>query len=362
MARGFLFLPITPNFIKTYIKQLKRAFRSEKIQAYGLLILAVVLIGIKGFASDQGFFTSVVHSYIEETAASVSETIQPELADISDLLALNSQAGSDVSVSVSFIQNNSVQAYEPPSTDYINDLKGNKIIEYTVQPGDAISFIASDFGVTVNTILWANNIKNADSISPGQVLKIPPVSGVVHGVRPGDTLASVAKKYGADLAKILDFNDLKETDSLRAGTQLVIPDGKMAKTASPASTTKKFAYLPDLDDYFVSPTVGYDWGIIHGRNGVDIANSCGTSVYAAATGNTEIADAIGYNGGFGKYIKLVHPNGTETLYAHLSKLVISTGEYIQKGQLIGLMGTTGRSTGCHLHFEVHGARHPLAKY
>jgi murein DD-endopeptidase MepM/ murein hydrolase activator NlpD len=94
---------------------------------------------------------------------------------------------------------------------------------------------------------------------------------------------------------------------------------------------------------------------------VDIANSCGTPIYAAAEGTVAISDAVGYNGGFGKYIKLVHPNGTETLYAHNTKLLVSAGEYDQRGQMIALMGSTGRSTGCHLHFEVHGARNPLSK-
>ena len=110
------------------------------------------------------------------------------------------------------------------------------------------------------------------------------------------------------------------------------------------------------------PTTGFDWGKIHGRNGVDIANSCGTPVYAAADGMITIADSSGYNGGFGKYIKIAHPNGTETLYGHSMKLLVAVGQEITRGQEIMLMGSTGRSTGCHLHFEVHGARNPLAKY
>ena len=139
---------------------------------------------------------------------------------------------------------------------------------------------------------------------------------------------------------------------------VILPAATVART----TTSKPFSYLPNLADYFRLPTTGYNWGRIHGRNGVDIANSCGTTIYAAADGVATVTDAEGYNGGFGKYIKVSHPNGTETLYAHASKLLISAGQPIAKGQAIALMGTTGRSTGCHLHFEVHGARNPLAKY
>jgi murein DD-endopeptidase MepM/ murein hydrolase activator NlpD len=124
---------------------------------------------------------------------------------------------------------------------------------------------------------------------------------------------------------------------------------------------KQFSHLPNLGDYFKLPTFGFNWGRIHGRNGVDIANSCGTPIYAAADGAVTVADPEGWNGGFGKYIKISHPNGTETLYAHASKLLVFPGQNISRGDKIMLMGTTGRSTGCHLHFEVHGARNPLAK-
>ena len=120
--------------------------------------------------------------------------------------------------------------------------------------------------------------------------------------------------------------------------------------------------MPNLGDFFMLPTNGYNWGRIHGRNGVDLGNSCGTPIYAAAEGSVAVADGVGYNGGFGKFVKVIHSNGTETLYAHATKLLVATGDYVTRGQMIALMGSTGRSTGCHLHFEVHGARNPLAKY
>ncbi len=225
----------------------------------------------------------------------------------------------------------------------------------------------------MNSIIWANGLKDADSISPGQVLRIPPVTGVIHKTKAGDTAAALAKKYSADVDRIIAYNQLPKDGSLDAGDEIIIPDGKMtgpvvvaatvgtASTARLAKSSATFSHLPDLGDYFRAPATGFNWGRIHGRNGVDLANSCGTPVYAAAGGVVTVADASGYNGGFGQYIKISHPNGTETLYAHSMKLLVSVGQTVAKGDKIMLMGTTGRSTGCHVHFEVHGARNLLAK-
>lgn len=321
--------------------------------------------------------------YTEETSASVT---LPENArqptDISSLMAGSTsssqgQGGSEADTqNLSPRQDNFVQAVDSVSKDYLEDMKPNRVVEYTVQPGDALSFIASDFGVSVASIIWANKLTNINSISPGKILRIPPVSGIIHTVQRGETATSIAKKYHADPEKIISFNDLGTSDNLNPGTDLIVPDGtpspslntslnihvKAGFLSSVTSVAKKFAYLPDLASYFEVPATGFNWGIVHDRNGVDIANDCGTPIEAAADGNVAIALSFGWNGGFGKYIKLVHANGTETLYAHLSKLLISEGQTVSQGQQIALMGTTGHSTGCHLHFEVHGARNPLAKY
>lgn len=331
---------------------------------------------MKGPGQEQGgIIGNVVRHYIEETSASIDIDLQAnQLADISGLIvAQKGRGGSEVSLAPSTIQENSIAETNPASLDYMDSFVPNKAVEYTVQPGDTISFIASDYGVSVNSILWANNIKDNTVLAPGQIIKIPPISGVVYTVQPGDTLLAVAKKYSAEESRILAFNDLKDAFAWRAGDVIIIPDGtvpapaprvvaKSSKTTARVTQSKPFAYLADLGSYFMIPTAGHNWGHIHGRNGVDLANACGTPIYAAADGKAAIVDITGYNGGFGRYIKLVHPNGTETVYAHLNKSHITSGVYVSRGQLIALMGTTGRSTGCHLHFEVHGARNPLAKY
>lgn len=336
------------------------------------------IIIFKGVSSDGqiSFFNDFIRKYIEETSASISKisNTPKQLEDISTLSALSynslGQGGEEPITSPATIQENSFLANNPVSTDYIetSGSKRSQVVEYEVQPDDLISFIASDYGVSINSILWANNLRSADNIHPGQILRIPPVSGVIHKIKKGDTIESITKKYGVEVDKIVAFNSLPRDGSLQIDDEIIIPDGQIksigtfAGTSAASAAAKRFSYLPNLGNYYLTPTTGFNWSRIHGRNGVDIANSCGTPIYAAADGNVTISIASGWNGGFGKHIKLIHPNGTETLYGHLSKTLISQGVYVLKGQLIGHMGTTGRSTGCHLHFEVHGARNPLAKY
>lgn len=321
--------------------------------------------------------------YVEEAAVALSlpnRSTGIQLADINSFTAGSGGDSASVaptpSLAAATVQESAFLALTPPDDTYLDRLstQRSQVSEYTVQEGDLISFIASDFGVSVNSIIWANGLKNVDSISLGQVLRIPPVTGVIHKVAKGDTTAGLAKKYGVEQERIVAYNRLPQDGSLEIGDEVIVPDGKMpvsqttvarvgvSSLSSGTRTVAKFGHLPNLGDYFKVPTFGFNWGRIHGRNGVDIANSCGTPIYSAADGTVSVADPEGWNGGFGKYVKINHANGTETLYAHASKLLVSPGQVLGKGDKIMLMGTTGRSTGCHLHFEVHGARNPLAKY
>jgi len=332
------------------------------------MALSLLLIIFKGSSEGQrSIFSNILTQYIEETAASV--ILRPssnELADINSIFTRSGNSNAPRPSTLSTIQDNSIVSRGTVLADIVSELtdRGAQISTYTVQEGDTLSFIASDYGVSVNTIIWANNLKDADSIRPDMELKIPPITGVVHKVKKGDTVSSLAKKYGVEADKIISFNFLPKEGDLQEDQELIVPGGKLQTQSAPApvSAAKQFAYLPSLGDFFMLPTSGFNWGRIHGRNGVDVANSCGTPIYAAADGSVASAKTSGWNGGFGKVVKLTHPNGTETLYAHLGGLLIGAGEYVAKGQQIATMGASGRSTGCHLHFEVHGAKNPLAKY
>ncbi|MDP2651109.1 MAG: LysM peptidoglycan-binding domain-containing M23 family metallopeptidase, partial [bacterium] len=234
---------------------------------------------------------------------------------------------------------------------------GGQISVYVVREGDSLSTIADMFDVSISTIVWANDIKN-NNIRPGQELIILPISGVRHTVKSGDTLKFLATKYKADLLDILAYNGIDASAKLTVGETIVIPDGVL--TASPSAVASASSLKTPSSGYFARPIAGgrKSQGI-HGNNGIDIAAPTGTSVVASADGKIIIARSGGYNGGYGSYIVVSHPNGMQTLYAHLSRVNVSVGQSVGKGQVIGAVGNTGRSTGSHIHFEVRGGRNPF---
>jgi len=238
------------------------------------------------------------------------------------------------------------------------------IVTYKVNPGDVPSVIAASFGITTNTLLWANNLSDGGYIRPDDELIILPVSGVRYKVKSGDTLSSISSNYKGDVERIVAFNGIENDGQIASGDYLIIPDGEMpvrTYASSVAYSVQYTAYSKNLDGYFIHPTagVGYKSRGIHPNNAIDIAASCWTPIYAAAAGKISISDGYGWNGGYGNYIKIDHPNGTKTLYAHAIQLLVSAGEVVDQGQLVAYMGSTGRSTGCHIHWEVYGALNPL---
>ncbi|MFA6095560.1 MAG: M23 family metallopeptidase [Candidatus Paceibacterota bacterium] len=242
----------------------------------------------------------------------------------------------------------------------IEEARSTQISLYVVRQGDSLSQIAKMFGVSVNTILWANDIKG--SIKAGDELVILPISGVTHTVAKGDTLRSIAAKYKADLDEITAYNSLKAGSVLAVGSKIIIPDGELAlapRSSAPTASLRG-AGGPAYDGYYQWPVEGgrRTQGL-HGYNGIDIGAPKGTAIYAAAEGIVIIARAGGWNGGYGSYVVVTHPNGTQTLYAHMSAMIVSQGEAVRRGQVLGAVGSTGKSTGPHLHFEVRGAKNPF---
>ncbi|MFA6353963.1 MAG: peptidoglycan DD-metalloendopeptidase family protein [Candidatus Paceibacterota bacterium] len=244
------------------------------------------------------------------------------------------------------------------------DSSFDQISVYVVRKNDSISQIADMFGVSANTILWANDLKKGDKLTEGDTLMILPVSGVKHTILKGQTLAGIAKKYNVDVSEITNFNEIALSSELVPGDELIIPDAEMVeisvpktKTTNPVNTIK--TALKTLVGYFINPVPGYkrlSQGL-HGNNGVDLAAPTGTKIVAAASGVVLLA-RNGYNGGYGNMVIIKHPNGTQTLYGHQSKLATKTGAQVSQGEVIGYIGSTGHSTGPHLHFEVRGAKNP----
>lgn len=235
-----------------------------------------------------------------------------------------------------------------------------QISVYIVRKGDTLSEIAKMFGVSANTIVWANDIKGG-VIKEGQELVILPISGVRHVVKSGDTLKSLATKYKADFNDILLYNGLASDSKIKPGDVVIIPDGVIsAAQTSLASGSQTSLSYPTYVGYYLRPIVGgRKTQGIHGQNGIDLAAPIYTPILASANGKVIVSRTGGYNGGYGTYVVISHANGTQTLYAHMSRNNVSVGQEVTQGQIIGAVGSTGKSTGPHIHFEIRGAKNPF---
>jgi len=241
--------------------------------------------------------------------------------------------------------------------------KRNESINYTVKGGDTLFSIGNEFKISVDAIRYVNNLGNSDNIQPGQVLVIPPITGIIHKVKSGDTLASISKLYDVPTQAIADFNYLTDLNRLSVGSELVIPDAKIPQVAQAPSNVNQGTTIQQAPvsipgtrkGWCIWPTSvriitqGYFWY----HTGIDIATpwfSGMPPIYACADGKVTRAgwDPTGY----GIMVEIDHGNGYQTLYAHLSSLRVSVGQTVKQGSTIGAMGSTGRSTGPLLHFEV----------
>lgn len=254
----------------------------------------------------------------------------------------------------------------------------SKYTKYIVKNGDTLWSIARDFGITTDSIKWSNGIADENMVKPGQTLNIPSVTGIVHRVAAGETIEGIASKYKTSTNLIISQNDLYG-ENITVGMEIIVPDGVIEAPPPPPApkvqTPKVAAANSGGGRYgsssaigrtgsFRFPTIVGPMGYYNGYHwwAIDVPNSIGTPIYAADSGR--IAEAkYGYNGGYGNTILIDHGDGFQTRYAHMSTLLI-LGGYVQKGQVIGYMGSTGRSTGSHLHFEIsiNGAKQNPMKY
>ncbi len=261
------------------------------------------------------------------------------------------------------------------------DRARRSVEQYIVKGGDTLSTIAEYYSISTESILWANSMTSKDYIKPGQTLEIPPSDGVLVTVSKGDTLSSLAKKYEANEQSIADFNWLDYPFTLETGVKLFIPDGKMPAPPKPvyASTTPSFYISNQYTSASASAVVGdanvgkfISWPVAGGAGvisqyfrayhmAIDIASNALPNVVAAAPGTVIFAGCSGYcpplgstygGSGYAWSIQVDHGNGYTTWYAHLKNIYVRSGQAVGRGEAIGQMGSTGRSTGPHVHFEV----------
>ncbi len=312
-----------------------------------------------GYSSKKAVEERAQPFFIKETLASVSI---PAL-DSTPNPPLEGKGGLREDIGLTVVQNSALAAPLNPVGVIADEFAAGQIFIYTVKPGDNPSQIAKSFGVSLNTLLWANNLTDPRAIRPGDKLLVLPISGVQVEVKKNDTIDSIAKKYRGNIEDILAFNGLSPDGPPLVGSTLIIPDGEFDWTPNylgPSRHQAEINRYPSYDGYYLRPIDGGRKSRgIHGYNGIDLANTCGLPVLASAGGTVIIARPQGWNGGYGRYLAITHPNGTQTLYAHLKEVSAAVGQNISQGQPIGTIGSSGNSTGCHVHFEVRGAKNPF---
>ena len=324
---------------------------------FGLLLVSVP---VSANASVFSFITNLFDN--NSTFKNIITTNSQNMALLQATLNLDpnpSKGGGGIT-----IDGNALVSEVGPSgsmVDIEDQSASDKISIYIVRKGDSLSQIAKMFDVSVNTIIWANDLHKS-LIKEGQTLIILPVSGIKHTVEKGETLTSITKKYKGDLKEMMQFNDLSEDSKLAVGGVIIIPDGEMGSYSYSATSNGYIARGtggPSYDGYYIRPVNGRKSQGLHGYNAVDIAAPIGTPIFASASGKVIISRDYGWNGGYGYYIVIKHDNGTQTLYSHNSSNIVYVGQNVVQGQVIGYVGSTGRSTGPHIHFEIRGAKNPF---
>jgi LysM repeat protein len=338
-----------------------------------LMVSANVLDNIKAvFSNNQAQaeeITPVNDSNSQNVGIIGTESVNPDIKNApTPTEPIIEQGGS-------FVENNDSIV---PGVKFDKSSVSDQIMVYAVQEGDTLSEIADLFNVSTNTIIWENNI-SSKKISIGQKLNILPMTGVKHIVKKGDTVSKIADKYEADSADIMTFNDISAGEGLKQGDIIFVPNGIIKApvvVAKPSSTHSSSGSIQSSSTssnntkvqsgYYIRPAVGgvtSPYGSRRGgfHPGVDIGNARGTTVEAAADGVVSLVvtgcveGRASCGGGYGNHIEIEHANGTMTRYGHLSKVNVSMGQDVSQGEKIGAIGSTGNSTGPHLHFEIRNS-------
>ncbi len=260
-----------------------------------------------------------------------------------------------------------------PLTDNANRIGMTDFAVHTVESGETLSLIAGRYGVSVNTIMWQNGLPNANALRNGQKLMIPPVDGVGYQVSKGDSLQKIAKSYSISVDAIIAQNNL-DSEVVNVGQNLFLPGakplappviaGSNSRNGSVGRSGRSVTYTdadrasatPSGGAVFIFPTIGtITQGFKAGHYALDIGNRSMPPVWAAGGGTVVKVSTGTWGGGYGNHIIIDHGDGLKTLYAHLDSVSVENGQWVSQGDVVGVMGKTGRvygATGIHLHWEV----------
>ncbi|MFZ5363913.1 MAG: peptidoglycan DD-metalloendopeptidase family protein [Patescibacteria group bacterium] len=305
---------------------------------------------------------SEFNDFVQETANAGGVKTTSYLEDVGIAVPTATLNSEDFSGDLPIIaRENDSALLNPNMPSIIDSGTRTKIVEYEVEGGDTIGSIAEKFSISVNTVLWANSLSSYSTIRPGDKLIILPTNGVLHKVKSGDTVDKIAKYYNASAEKILESNALPDSSDIKIGEYILVPDGKVpAPTPAPRTSNVASRNIVNIPSRTSVPTSGkmlwpngcsrisqyFGWR----HTGVDIACPAGTPILAADDGVVTRVQYI--KTGYGHNVMIDHGGGVVTLYAHMTTINVKNGDTVKRGQEIGLEGSTGRSTGPHLHFEV----------
>lgn len=377
-----------------------------------ILFLFILSVLFSPSVTNAGFFSDLMSSIVgpktqaseievkdENTLVHNSQTVPLLESSINpDLKSVKEAPVVTIVSDEALMPNTSPLGTDSISKQYITSAE---ITTYTVKKGDTIEKIAKEFGVSKNTLIKSNDSLNAKgTLTVGQVLAILPIDGVAYTVKKGDTVSSLAKKYSATTKDILEYNDLEKVSDLQVGDTIVIPGGEKPAVSEKSEKEQKKKVevkIPEKEIAVATPTPvaptvevsttpeptptaspstssssnGYIWPLpegagrisqrLHDDNAVDIAAPKGTPIYAPKDGIVLIADDSGYNGGYGLYVVVNFTDGGQMLFGHMSKVASVAGQKVSQGELIGYVGTTGSSTGNHVHVSARGGiKNPYA--
>jgi murein DD-endopeptidase MepM/ murein hydrolase activator NlpD len=346
---------------------------------FAFFLISAVLSPKQAEASLTSFVSSIFTNTTEASDLGTDNSIRTISSQ--NVALLSASVGADLTpdlgvlTDINIVGGSALMAESGPLGTILDieesDGDSDTISVYVVRSGDTLQKIANMYDVSVNTIIWGNNLRGPKDLKIGQELIILPVSGVKYTIKKGDTIAGIAKKYKGDVDEILSFNNLEKGVKLITGDEIIIPNGEIKAVAvaptKPGVTKLIKTFINDTIDslaYYIRPVVnGRKSQGLHGKNGVDIAPGCRCvgkePLLAAAAGNVLIARTGGWNGGYGNYVVISHPNGTQTLYGHMYSVAVIPGEQVAQGEVIGTIGSSGNSSGPHVHFEIRGAENPF---
>lgn len=341
-----------PKFLIFFI-----GFLKTKIINFSIIFEGNKNVLVKFFMMKRGRYNRPFLHFATLFVLTIGVIAAPFLASTYPVFSENSNTAKIASP----LTNQSIIVGENVFATTISDKPRDKVLKYTVAKGDTLSTVAQKFGISANTIKWANDL-TSDTLSVGDVLDIPPVTGVVHKVARGDTIYTIAKKYDTEPQKIADFtfNDFAnpETFSLIEGQILYVPDGIKPSQQPYIRRQVYIASGPSSTSFSAS---GFTWPV-HGivtqfaswyHMALDVAAPVGTPIVAAKSGVITSVSVGSYDGGYGNNVIVDHGGGYTTHYAHMSNVNVNAGQNVVGGStVIGWIGLTGRTTGPHLHFEL----------